>query len=88
MADTKKFLDHEGISLYDALIKQFIANYFDGRVFIGTTEEYQTAYDNGEVAIGTLVFLTDDENGGDNPESDSTTAVLGKAILGQMILGK
>lgn len=86
MADTRKFLDHEGITLYDALIKQFIANYFDGRVFIGTTEEYQTAYDNGEIAIGTLVFLTDDDSGGGS-SSDSTTAVLGKAVLGQMILG-
>lgn len=61
-----------------------IATYFDGRVFIGTKAQYDTAYAAGGIAVGTLVFLTDDENvavGG------ATTAILGQAILGQMILG-
>lgn len=50
-------------------------------VFIGTTEEYNQACDNGEIAVGTIVMITDD---GDSDAS--TTSILGQAILGYMIL--
>lgn len=50
-------------------------------VFIGTTEQYNQAYDNGEIAVGAIVMITDDEDLG-----DSTTSILGQAILGYMVL--
>lgn len=49
-------------------------------IFIGTTDQYNQAHGNGEIAEGTIVMITDD--GG-----TTTTAVLGQAILGYMILG-
>lgn len=62
-------------------------------VFIGTYAEYQTAYANGQIPINSFVILTDEEGGssGGNESggesTDSTTAMLGYAILGQMVLG-
>lgn len=63
-------------------------------VFIGTYAEYQTAYANGQIPINSFVILTDEESGGSSggnesggESSDSTTAMLGYAILGQMVLG-
>lgn len=52
-------------------------------VFVGTTDEYNTAYDKGEIAVGTIVMITDD----DGTPVNSTTSILGEAILGYMILG-
>jgi hypothetical protein len=51
-------------------------------IFIGTTAEYNAAEDKGEIPIGSIVIITDDEEAG-----SSTSAVLGTAVLGQMILG-
>lgn len=53
------------------------------KFFVGTYAEYQEAYTNGEIEIGAIVVITDDES---NANSDSTTSELDKAILGQMIL--
>lgn len=53
------------------------------KLFVGTYAEYQEAYANGEIEIGAIVCITDDES---DANSDSTTSELGKAILGQMIL--
>lgn len=52
--------------------------------FIGTEAEYKTAYSLGQILVGTLVII---EDGDSVTEDNSTSAVLGKAILGQMILG-
>lgn len=49
-------------------------------VFIGTVKQYEEADARGEIAIGTIVFITNDI-------SDNTSAVLGEAILGYMVLG-
>jgi hypothetical protein len=49
-----------------------------GGYFEGTAEEYNAAADT--VPVGAIVWLTDEEG-------NLTTAVLDKAILGQMILG-
>ena len=54
-------------------------------LFIGTAEEYNTAYAKGEIPIGTIVVITE---GSVDSGTDSTSSVLGVAILGQMILGK
>lgn len=92
--ETKKIMTYEKIELYDALIKAFI----NGKIFIGTTEQYKTANAAKEIVEGCLVCITDDNedkansggsssDGSTNTDTSSTTAVLGYAILGQMILG-
>lgn len=61
------------------------------RIFIGTYEQYQTAYANNQIPINTIVILTDDASSGGGSSGDdatsSTTAMLGYAVLGQMVLG-
>jgi len=66
-----------------------ITKAFSEKFFIGTTAEYKTAYDAGLITDGMVVFLTDDDgmiNSGEM-DSSSTSAVLGLAVLGQMVLG-
>ena len=46
-------------------------------VFIGTMTAYEEAYAAGLIPVGCIVIIDD----------TSTTAVLGKAVLGQMVLG-
>ena len=75
----KQYLDIDGLALYDSLIKAFV----DSKIFIGTYAEYETANANGDIPVNTLVIITDDQSS----TGGSTTAVLGQAILGQMILG-
>ena len=60
--------------------------YVDSKIFIGTKLEYNAAYAAGNIAVGTLVCITDD-NEDDGEMSFSTTAALGTALLGSMILG-
>ena len=74
--EENKYISFDKLTLYDDLIKAFI----NSQIFIGTYEEYETAYANGKIPINALVVITDDE-------ISSTTAQLGYAILGQMILG-
>ena len=57
-------------------------DYVSGRLFIGTQEEYDTAYNEGKIQVGALVIILD----GDEQQSE-IIALLGKAILGKMILG-
>lgn len=52
----------------------------DNKLFIGTQEEYDVAYAEGKISVGALVIILDEES----PE----TSMLGKAILGTLILGK
>lgn len=59
------------------VLKELIDKKADIGVFVGTEAEYNTAYSAGEVAVGTIVVMID----------SGTTAILGKAILGKMILG-
>lgn len=51
-------------------------------IWSGTMEEYNAM--KAYIAIGTIVCITD----GENAETSSTTAKLGIAILGTMILGQ
>lgn len=59
-------------------------------VFVGTLVQYEEIKD--KLAIDALVVIIDDNQGsggsGDLPETSTTTATLGKAILGKMILGQ
>ena len=54
--------------------------------FIGTKKQYNEAYRQGKVAVGTIVIILDNEI--EWEEEDNTTAELGKAILGLMVLGR
>ena len=64
--------------------------------FVGTLVQYEEIKD--KLAIDALVVIIDDNQGsggsgsggneGDLPETSTTTATLGKAILGKMILGQ
>lgn len=57
--------------------------------FVGTYDEYIAANKSGLIAVGTVVLITDDVEGEDGDEvSSTTTAKLGTAILGTMILGQ
>lgn len=51
-------------------------------VFVGSRSQYNTARTNGEVPIGTIVVITDFD------VDQKTSAVLGQAILGWLILGQ
>ena len=51
------FLDSTGLKIYDAKIKEMIKN---NSYFVGTEEEYNTAYSNGLISDGMLIILTDD----------------------------
>ena len=55
------------------------------RIFIGTREAYETANANGEIPVNAIVIITDDETPGGS--SDQTSSVLGKGVLGYLILG-
>ena len=51
------FLDATGLKIYDTKIKEIINN---NAYFVGTKEEYNTAYSNGLISEGMLIILTDD----------------------------
>ena len=102
--DGKADINHNHDDKYDPLgsaetalatSKEYTDNKVASMIFIGTYEEYQTAYANNEIPINTFVILTDDESSGggtggsgeEGDETSSTTAKLGYAVLGQMVLG-
>ena len=75
MADTKKFLDADGVKiLYDllslqdypnndilmAVISAIDATKLDkNKMFVGTLDEYNIALTNGDIPVGAIVVLTD-----------------------------
>ena len=74
--------------------------YVDGKIFVGTQEEYLEAWGNGLITVGALVVIVDksvdlggDDSGdngdsGENEGGEETISILGKAIIGKMILGQ
>lgn len=60
-----------------------VADDFEGKLFVGTKSEYDTANAKGKVKVGALVIILDDSEG-----ANDTIALLGTAVLGRMILGK
>lgn len=50
--------------------------YYGNGFFIGTKSEYDEAYKSGRIVNGTIVIINND------------SAILGTAVLGDMILGK
>ena len=53
------------------------------KVFIGTQQEYNNAFADGLIPIGSLVIILDESE-----QASDTIALLGTAIIGKMILGK
>lgn len=62
----------------DALLKNYAPKHWEG-----TRQEFEEAQDS--IAVGTICIIT--ESNGD-VTIETKTAILGKAVLGQMILGK
>lgn len=94
--DFSKYLGEAGL----AELWNLMTAYVDGKIFIGTRAEYEANAAN--IAVGAMVIITDEgdveippivekpeEVPEENlPDSDSTIAILGAAILGQMVLGR
>lgn len=55
----KNYLDFTGLQLYDEKIKKIINN---NAYFVGTQEDYNTAYSNGLISEGMLIIITDDND--------------------------
>jgi hypothetical protein len=53
-------------------------------IFVGSLTEYNDKYAAGKISVGSLVVILSE----DELTNSSTTAVLGKAILGSLLLGK
>ena len=51
------FLDANGLKIYDEKIKKIIKQ---NAYFVGTQEEYNTAYSDGLISDGMLIVITDD----------------------------
>lgn len=73
----------------DAKVTGDAISNLESKIFIGTADEYTAAYAGGSIRIGSIVIITD-ESVGDipsvKPDDTNTSAALGVAILGQMIL--
>ena len=86
----KKLIRLLELQKYDELIKDYINSKLQensentAKVFIGTMAEYQTADAAGNIPVGCIVYITDSSV--DTESSDATSAVLGVAVLGSMIL--
>lgn len=85
--DFSKYLGEVGLTeLWNLMLA-----HMDERLFVGTRAEYEAAIDS--IPVGALVVITDESDVVlppivEKPEQDSTIAILGTAILGQMILGR
>lgn len=81
--DFSKYLGEAGLAeLWDLMTA-----YVDGRIWIGTREEYEAAAST--IKVGTMVIITDESDVIEpEVEVNSTSATLGIALLGSMILGQ
>lgn len=86
--DKKKYLDEAGLKKFWQLNKQYIEEYLASRLFVGTVANYEV--DKDKLVEGALVILTDGIGAGspELPNTGGTTAKLGQAILGTMVLGQ
>ena len=80
--DTKEIWTHG--QLYDCSVSQAQLDHtVNSRVFTGTKEEYDIAYAAGNIGIGAIVIILDENE----IETSTVTALLGTAVLGKMLLG-
>lgn len=63
-----------------------VKKYIDSKIFVGTQVEYDAVAD--DIAEGCIVIITDQSISEPEAGSGATSAVLGKGVLGQLILGK
>lgn len=63
-----------------------VKKYIDSKIFVGTQAEYDAVAD--DIAEGCIVIITDQSISEPEADSGATSAVLGKGVLGQLILGK
>lgn len=63
-----------------------VKKYVDSKIFVGTQTEYDDVAD--DIAEGCIVIITDQSISEPEAGSDAVSAVLGKGVLGQLILGK
>ena len=54
--------------------------------FVGTKAEYTTAYNAGNIPVGTIVVITD-ESDDDTENAGASSSILGTGVLGYMVLG-
>lgn len=85
--DFSKYLGEVGLTE----LWNLMTAYVDGKIFIGTRAEYEANVN--KIALGAMVIITDESDVVippivEKPEKDSTIAILGTAILGQMLLGR
>ena len=87
--DFSKYLGEVGLTE----LWNLMTTYIDNKIFIGTKNEYEATAAN--IPIGTMVIIIDESDvvippvvEEENPEIDSTIAILGTALLGQMRLGR
>lgn len=81
--DFSKYLGEAGL----AELWNLMAAYVDGKMWIGTREEYESAAST--IKVGTMVIITDESDVIEpEVEVNSTSATLGIALLGSMILGQ
>ena len=78
--DFSKYLGEVGL----AELWNLMVAHMDERLFVGTRAEYEAAASS--IPEGALVVITDD-NDVVPPSVDATTAIIGVAQLGKMILG-
>lgn len=81
--DFSKYLGEAGLAeLWDLMTA-----YVDSKIWIGTREEYESAAST--IKVGTMVIITDESDVIEpEVEVNSTSATLGIALLGSMILGQ
>lgn len=83
--DYTKYLGEAGL----AELWNLMTAYVNKKIFIGTLSEYEAAAST--IPVGAIVVLIDENNAEIPPVEDDTTsstAVLGTALLGSMLLGQ
>ena len=58
--------------------------------FVGTREQYDSEYAAGNIPVGTIVIITDEEDDTDDDATENagvSSSILGTGVLGYMILG-
>lgn len=81
--DFSKYLGEAGL----AELWNLMTAYADNKIWIGTREEYESIADT--IKLGTIVIITNESDVIEpEVEVNSTSATLGIALLGSMILGQ
>ena len=81
--DFSKYLGEVGL----AELWNLITAYVNGRLFVGTRAEYEAIASS--IPIGAKVVITDESDVVlPEVENNSSTSILGTALLGSMVLGK